>query len=90
MKLTGSVEIPADDLIALVRDIVREERAKESAPRWLSDLTAAAYTSTSKSTVARWRAEGLPHRFVGGLVRIDARELDAWIESHPGRGQATP
>ena len=53
--------------------------------RWLSDRTAALYCSVSKSTIRRWRAEGLPHRFVGGLVRIDARELDAWIESKPGR-----
>jgi len=44
---------------------------------------AAAYLNTSRATLARWRVQGGGPPFIkmGGRIRYDVADLDAWLES---------
>lgn len=54
--------------------------------------TAAEYLGIARQTLARWRVEGRagpPWYKLGGLVRYDVRELDAWLRANRRSAQNT-
>ena len=48
--------------------------------RWYSAVEAARYLGVSTSTLYRWRGELPPRRRVGGRLKWDVRQLDAYAE----------
>lgn len=48
---------------------------------------AASYLNTSRATLARWRVQGGGPPFIkmGGRIRYDVEDLDAWLESRRRR-----
>lgn len=40
----------------------------------------------SRSTLIRWREEGMPSKKIGGLIRFDIDEVNDWVESQNKKG----
>ncbi len=54
---------------------------------WLTTQEAGEYTSTSKRTILRWIADGLPcARIHTNAIRIKVSDLDNWMERFVDRG----
>jgi len=54
---------------------------------WLTTQEAGEYTSTSKRTILRWIADGLPcARIHANAIRIKVTDLDNWMERFVDRG----
>lgn len=58
----------------------------------LNAAAAGARLGVTPGTLAKWRIYGRGPRFakIGGLVRYDARELDAWIDAQTRSSTADP
>jgi excisionase family DNA binding protein len=54
---------------------------------WLTTKEAGEYTSTSKWTILRWVADGLPLARINsrGTIRIKVTDLDDWMERYFNR-----
>lgn len=70
---------------ALVELLAAYARTAPPTPDLLTLDEAAAYTRTSKSTLYRWRREGLPERHVRGRVLLARTDLDRWVRSSVGQ-----
>jgi len=60
-------------------------------PRLLSEQQVEQCYGLRVRTLQRWRLESRGPRYrklAGSLVRYDVRDLDAWIASAPGGGEA--
>lgn len=54
---------------------------------WLTTQEAGQYTSTSKRTILRWVADGLPcARIHANAIRVKVSDLDSWMERFVDRG----
>jgi len=55
---------------------------------WLTTAEAGHYTSTSKRTILRWIADGLPcARIHSNAIRVKVTDLDRWMERFVNRGE---
>lgn len=59
-----------------------------SMPKWLTSKEAAVWLGCSVASIKRWvETAELPHwRTLGGQLRFDPAELDAWVEERRERG----
>lgn len=65
------------------------ERSRSTTPpaRWLSAREAAAYVGVSRSTLHRYRAEGLVPKKIRGRLVYDRLAIDAFLEGADASGQ---
>ena len=55
----------------------------------LTPQQAADYLSVKLSTIRKWTHSGyIPRIMLGGAVRFDRDELDAWVEKRSSKGRA--
>lgn len=70
------------EMIALMRAIVREERADAAPAEWLDTAQAAELLGVCTRQVLRLhRRDGLPCSWVGRLPRFNRAAVIAWMES---------
>jgi excisionase family DNA binding protein len=77
------VELPVDDLVAAVREVVREELRRQRGPQGFLDVRGAAdFLSISEDALRTLQQrERIPfHRSPGGRILFDRVELDAWVK----------
>jgi predicted DNA-binding transcriptional regulator AlpA len=60
-------------------------------PRFIDERELAAMTGLKVKTLRRWRVFGKGPRFhkLGGSVRYELRDIEAWLESCPVGGGTT-
>jgi excisionase family DNA binding protein len=96
--MTGAVPPPsvlvlnlsAEQLRALIREVVREVLNEKPAPSSALPLVSrhelARLLGVSAATVTRMTAEGMPHVFAGASPRYAAEEVHAWLAQRGRRG----
>lgn len=83
-----------EDLLALVRDAVRQAIAQLPSPTTTALVDRhelARLFDVSPATIARMTSDGMPHLFVGTSPRYAPEEVRAWLSERGRKGtKATP